>query len=393
MSDAMWNQFAILVDRVSLDLNTISDVSKAREAVSGSDRFLKHYGALRLDRGLEVAEKTYMKYSSQWSELIYKGKQLARHILDTRQPPKPRMKAFEQAARLFTMIKRAPRKPVTWWAKNYKHVKLLQEARNWGERSAVSEESVAKVGPFTVHNTIGEDPTMTHKAVEKAIQFIQASRVPKLKGVLYGDVYIVGKLHEPRTLAWYHPSDDKVYVRQHLKSGKGEVHNLIHEFGHRYWMRGMISGAQKGMWEVHHASVRNSAEASSSPDEEEFERRLAEFNALSVGDNFPKLFKGWMRGVKVTELNPEGREGWVVRKKGRDTFMDRRSVERALRRSVERSSAFVQVANSYPTPYASTDAHEHFCEALAMYVMGTLPLEHKEEFERIVIRGESLDRR
>jgi hypothetical protein len=41
-----------------------------------------------------------------------------------------------------------------------------------------------------------------------------------------------------------------------------------------------------------------------------------------------------------------------------------------------------QIKN-FPTSYSSTDKEEHFCDALAMFVLGTLPEEHATPFKAI----------
>ena len=111
------------------------------------------------------------------------------------------------------------------------------------------------MGPFEVHNTLhltGDALDGTKEVIVKAQSALQASG-SRLSKVLYGDIRVVGQIRGTNTLAWYLPNEDEVYLRPHLKVGRGEVHNLVHELGHRYWERFLDRG---GQIEWHAAFVR-----------------------------------------------------------------------------------------------------------------------------------------
>ncbi|MEL7342039.1 MAG: hypothetical protein AAGM67_16270, partial [Bacteroidota bacterium] len=52
--------------------------------------------------------------------------------------------------------------------------------------------------------------------------------------------------------------------------------------------------------------------------------------------------------------------------------------------SVIKTMRTIYKRDQFPTPYASTSAEEHYCEALSLYVMGRLPEEHQVNFEEMM---------
>jgi hypothetical protein len=342
-----------------------------------------YYVEIRSRRGKEKAYKALAKSDFNW--LYRYGKDLSFYILEHKVIPKKHIKKTHKAAELFLKMRRAPNKLGNWWLKNKPTLMFLRETIRWPLKED-NTEAKYKIGPFTVHNTLGltdEDLTKTNASVEAAIKFVSKTNIPKVKDVLYGEVFIVGKLQESRTMAWYYPKKDVVYLRPLLKFGRGEVHNLIHELGHRYW--GKIFPPMKRKEWMRYSSLlaRGEVKIGLSP---EHEKKIRELRELSVGDVFPVRVGGLIRGgptiVKKITKTPLGDIRFHLetkRSKKRGSVM-LSSITGAFKRQEDSTKR----VSKYPTPYSSTSPEEHFCETFALYSMNKLPEEFQGEFQRIV---------
>lgn len=295
--------------------------------------------------------------ASQWWWLKNDADYVIDWILETRAIPAGKAKQVELLARAFKQYARAPGNVIGWWVKNRPLLDLLLDAERWPEKSeggSAGIEEVFTVGPFKVHNTLhlsGDDLTGTKTVIESAVAALSRAG-PRLSKVLYGDVRVVGQIKNTRTLAWYLPHVDEVYLRPHLKVGRGEVHNLIHELGHRFWHREMDRGQQIG-WH------------------QEFNRvEGKKITMPKVGDEVPVKARGHVGPVLVTKD-----EGYQYLLSSGGTIEKMRLVKFLREKARE---------ESFPTPYAATTAEEFFAEAFAMFVLGTLQPEHVERFERVV---------
>jgi hypothetical protein len=285
---------------------------------------------------------------AHWGFVAAPARQVGRVVVETRAIPKGKAKAVELAVRAFTG--KGPRDPAAWWKKNKKHVALLLEAERWPVREGGDE--VIEVGPLTVHDTVhltGRDRERTIDVVEKAVAALEDG---PFSAVLYGPVYIVGQLRRARTLAWYYQADDTVYVRPHPKSGDREAFNLIHELGHRYWNKSMSKEDRQAWVARHNALLRASVDVP----------------PVVVGDKIP-VRSGEDVIVEIKYL-PRLRDLQAIMGGG-----GRIPVSSIIR--VRDHNARVKL---FPTNYAMTDVEEHFAEAFAMYVMGTLPEDHEQFF-------------
>lgn len=186
------------------------------------------------------------------------------------------------------------------------------------------------------------------------------SSVPKVGGILYGNLFIVGRLKQPRTLAWYNVTTDELYIRPHVKVGSEEAHNLLHELGHRYWFKEMTR-ERKSAWASYHMMLGFSRPTVKMP---------------GPGDVFPIPISGRKEAPIVERV-----EGGSIFFVGGGSI-DRLKVMKILQRDA-----------SYPSPYAATSAEEHFAEAFSMYGLGDLGPDHVKAFEAIVIRGDKFDPR
>jgi hypothetical protein len=297
----------------------------------------------------------------RWADVIRAGRTLADWLLETRSIPKGKEKAAEMAFRLFMSVTRAPKDVFAWAEKNQRHIDTLLAATEWPEKGAAAEgsEETFPFAGFTIHNTVnatGSDLEATKTVIERAVKVVRSmSNVPQAASIIYGNLFVIGRLKQPRTLAWYNLMTDEVYLRPHKKVGSEEAHNLIHELGHRFWAKKMSRDAQSN-WATYHMLL-----GYQQPD----------IKMPVAGDVFPIPITG-----RKTPPIVERVEG------GQIFFVGGGSVERF------KTMKILQQDARYPTPYAGTSAEEHFAEAFAMYGLGDLKPANVEAFEAIVIRGE-----
>lgn len=229
-------------------------------------------------------------------------------------------------------------------------LQALADADTWPN---VADSEDAKVGSFTLVNQTKVDPKAIVKTLGLAEKLIRQSDIPNVKSVLYGPVIIATKLKGiANVIAFYSSSEDTIYL-QALKSYSDRVEKtLLHEIGHRYY-RKFAKAELKREWDTHHDEVGKSG------------KKLEEGAIVYLSDGAYEFYEKTLQGTKmyVALRDP-------VSKK-HVGYVDYKVAMRGV---------------GYPTPYSATNAEEHFCEAFAMYLLGTLQPEHFAAFERIWVR-------
>jgi len=293
----------------------------------------------------------------KWNRVITVGRSLAQIIAEQKSIPRGESKKFELASRLFISARRFPRDLQKWIAKNQKHIDYLARAVSWGEKSdSAQEDEVFTHGSFTVHNVQqldGKKLDNAKKLISQAESKIRSSQIPNVSSVLYGDLFLVGRIEGKKVVAWYYPESDQIHLRTLLRVRTNEVLTLIHELGHRYWRR-FLNAEVKREWLSHHNQISDGRAV-----------------IPSVGDTIPVKIKGFRGNPTVTRI--ENSNYYLNDTKGYLTFRQVYNLMTKLAREA-----------NYPSQYASTDPEEHFCESFAMYALGTLSEEHVEAFERII---------
>jgi len=312
-------------------------------------------------------------FGNQFNAFIEAGGRLVREILAEKEIPARSGKVFEMAGRVFMSIRAWPRDVYGWLDKNRRSFDLLLESESWPNKTA-GGDLLFSVGPLTIHNTVGftgADLASVKGAVGGMVRGIKGLDVPSdIERVLYGDVFIVARLSQGKTMAWYNPDEDRLYVRSAISTGEDDVRFGIHEFGHRYWRR-MADTSRKRDWQRHHWDVEGG------------HGRHLHVEYPKVGDELPWLrFTGLGRNppnpVVVAVIGTPGHgvgAKYVVEVAGkRGTIRDDSIIEMAMKRSKR---------EAFPTPYSATDEEEHFCEALSLLATGQLREPHLSEFRRI----------
>jgi len=300
-----------------------------------------------------------------WVELMQRGHLIAEGIQGTRSTPARSAKGMEMAHRLYSRSRAMPKDVYKWWGTNEKRILLtLEAAKTWPEKKEGSDD-LFRVGPFLVHNTIGITGSKLEvfkKMLETATKKIKSDRtVPGIKKVLYGDVYLVGKIAGAHAAAWYNIREDVIYCRvAKAKWGFDEAYSLVHELCHRYW-RKFMSREAKAKWESHHLAVSY---------------RKVEIPRPKVGDELPVRIKGAPRGWRpvlkeITSTSysyerPNGVMGGISKTQLHSFLSKTRGAE--LR---------------FPTAYSAKNEEEHFCEAVASDAFGSLGDDHQAALKGI----------
>lgn len=287
--------------------------------------------------------------------LITEGRNLSRWVVETRAIPQGKAKAVEMAARVFARAK-LPSDVLGWYRKNKAAFEfLLEAATTWGSRETSDDElAILRVPPFDIHNTIGASgPKLLaiKTVVDGAIHAI--GRHHGLSRVLYGNVFVVGQIRGGHTAAWYHVKDDAVFVRSGMK-GRGDIHNLCHELGHRYWYRFMTDTRQMA-WDTLYRKVSYATPDPPPP---------------KVGDLYPLPISGRKEAPRIVGVE----NGNYLLEGGGYTPIA--GTLRTMGDNARRSR--------FPTPYSAKSPEEFFAESFALFVLGALPTVFREDFERVV---------
>lgn len=285
----------------------------------------------------------------------------ANQVLRTKAIPAGKHKAVEVAVRVLNR-RDLPKDEANWFVQNQKRFELLREAASWPERALTSGtasesgaggDDVFSLGGFTVHNTVGAKGAALEgaKAVIAAAASASAGPVP-LTEMAYGNLYLVGRIKRPNWAAWYMPTEDEVYLRPQVKGLPVETsaQHLLHELAHRFWRKRLSADAKK-RFVRHHSQLGVGAHASFPPTGTVIE-------GLKVNKKTPKVISYEGGHAVLVDAETEAPLGKVDLGKFLGWMGE------------------VTKQNAYPTPYAATDAEEHFCEAAALAAQGRLAEPH-----------------
>ena len=283
-------------------------------------------------------------------ECYVMARDIVRHVLRYLQIPTTFASNFEKA---YKELNRTNDFDLpSWFAKNQWLFDLIvSEIPEWLD---VQPETV---GEINIVNQTQDDDTSVLQIVTQAAKLIKASNIPESTKILYGDVIIAGKIERKHSrLAYYDLSIDVIYLlsAQIKKYSANAVQGLIHEFGHRLW-RKFIATDVKSAWNTYHNSIKN---------------KPLQVKLPKPGDKLD-VFIGSPTVIRVVP--------------GQGIYID------SVKTPVVDFDAWLEIekkrlrTQSFPTPYSATSAEEHFCEAFALYCMGTLDATHTESFKAITL--------
>lgn len=306
----------------------------------------------------------------EWRELFQKGRQWGDYVIDHTAIPSGKAKAGEMGVRVFRTTYgrgKGPRPSIAaWLKKNERYFRVLEEATRWPERS--EGDGIFKHGPFTVHNTVGASDKEIQTAkgiIDRALRALPKTDVPEMRQMAYGDLYLVGEIKRKRWAAWYMPQKDAIYLRPKISgiSADDSALHLVHELTHRLWAK-RLPALVKTAWSAHHFQMSNSRSALG---------RLPE-----AGEVLPKELVVNRKQVKVDSYDELGQAVLVDAKGGAP-------IGKVNRVKLREWMGNIEFVGKFPSIYASSDAEEHFCEAMAHKGMGSLSADNLAAFNQIVL--------
>ena len=296
------------------------------------------------------------------------GRTLTPLVAQVKQVPSQHRRLFETARREFDRTRKFDYP--TWFGKNINMLRMMYDVASWpdvvsgtpeGEGDAPGD--VTLIGSIRVVNQSGQDPDKAVDLVRRAARALSDSGVPSITKVLYGDVFIVGEVARKKTTAaWYHRDRDIIEVFAVKRFAEQQLRFTIHEFGHRYWQK-FISNDAKRAWMKHHTEM-----SYATPDYE-----------------FPKVGEvlEYVAGSpKVLDFSPSTGGYLVGMSGGKTGTIYKHQLVKVLR---DRATQ-----KAFPTPYAATDAEEHFCESLSLFCLGDLKGSNLAAF-KIIVLGETAE--
>lgn len=288
-------------------------------------------------------------------QVVLAAKDLAYHVLRTRQPPR-NVRKLSEVAKEFTTLRRRPRDVREYFERNRSGLLMLLSAKNW-ERAP---EGITVEG-ITVSDTTGRgglDEIV--KLVQSVASQIRRSGLPRAKDLLYGHIYITANLTVRGSKAFYRRRQDTIWIRPRTRWGPANEHSLTHELGHRYWHR-FLPASSRAAWK-------------------EWDRSLREHTSEAPVNVFPRVGEPVPMRVRGHGNHPPV----VTRITGNRFFIGPTSF--VTRQQIRRFHAIQAERSKFPTEYAQRtgDAEEHFCEAFAMRVLGTLEGHHLSNFREII---------
>lgn len=309
-----------------------------------------------------------------WRFFYQVGQQWSAYVISNLSIPPKKAKGVEMAARVFTVRYGRGKNPrpniAGWFDKHSKRFELLATATGWQQRQ--EGDGVFQHQGFRVHNTIGASDKQLQKVkavIDQALKGVQKAGVPGLKQACYGDIYLVGRIERKNWAAWYYPSKDVIYLRPNIRGSSEQdiARTLIHEICHRLW-RSSVDKNTKRMWNQYHIKLSMQGKA---PKE-----------LPPVGTVLPDILK-INNKVVVVDKYDDGNVWFNDAKKGKPVGGVSTLTFRDWLKEVDR-------AGKFPSVYATTDAEEHFCEAVSHKGMGSLAPENLAALDAIILgRGDA----
>lgn len=313
-----------------------------------------------LKRGRDADRSAKIWGDDVWPMLMRYGDDLVDQIIKKKAIPKGKEKKLELAGKAFNETKRFPTKATSWITTNKPGYRLLLEAAaTWPERDTTTEAPL-QIGGFSVIDSVGlneKDLKTTQQNIADVQSLVKNSGIPGAAKILYGDLLLVGQIHGSAA-AWYKQESDQVYLRPLIKRITDKQRQLfVHELAHRYWDK-VMSADKKKEWRQHHLDLEYQR-----PDDFEIE----------PGTVFRNVH---ITGIKGDPVVDHVDDQFVYLVGPKNPKLRRGDAWKVLYEQAQKAT--------FPTDYAATDPEEHFCEAFAMYVNGTLSKQHRDAFDQIV---------
>lgn len=296
------------------------------------------------------------------------GRTLSYLVAQVKLVPPQHRRLFDTARREFARTRKFDYP--TWFGKNIAVLRMMYDVGSWPDVASNTPDAeggdangVTLIGSIRVVNQSGQDPEKSVDLVRRAARALSDSGVPGITKVLYGDVFVVGEVARKKTTAaWYFPDRDIIEVLAVKRFAELQLRATVHEFGHRYWQKFMAPDAKRA-WVKHHTGM-----SYATPDYE-----------------FPKVgdVLDYVSGrPKVLDFSQSTGGYMVLMSDGTIGTIYKHQLAKVLRNRASQSA--------FPTPYAATDAEEHFCESLSLFCLGNLTGSNLAAF-KVIVLGETAE--
>ena len=234
------------------------------------------------------------------------------------------------------------------------------------------DNSVA-VGPFNLTNPINLSNDKVEEMVEvctRALTLCTNSLAPNFPQALYGDVVLVEKLERASWYAWYNRVKDDITMKYMSRDKDEFIKTFIHEIGHRYYQK-ILPRNKNMLWQLydrscHHAQRINLRDWVGKDIGLYATKRRTKTVVGSKGDQKAVIYEVRHNGIYL-----ETDDGNII-----GSYKEKYIID------------FIKARTGiFPTKYATTDAEEHFCEALSYKAVGKLHPKTLDAFNSIIVDG------
>lgn len=171
------------------------------------------------------------------SAVVAAAKQLAFHVLRSRKAPA----GFSRVVLPFTDFRQQDAR--TFFANHRDELYRLLAAKDFALAAGGIE-----VEGFSIHDTTGRgELDQIVKVVESSAAALKRSGLPKVRGLLYGSIYVTDRLRNRDSIAFYRSKQDTIWIRPRTRWGAASQHDFVHEIGHRYYQR-FLTPMQRETW-------------------------------------------------------------------------------------------------------------------------------------------------
>lgn len=270
-----------------------------------------------------------------------------------------------------------------WFLDRKKHIQDMLELLKYPLRQEGDNE--CEVGPFTLKNPINlsSDKVLTmERVIKKALTLCTNSLAPGFPQAAYGDVVLVEKLKRKNWYAWYSPAKDEITMKFADERLEDEfLKTFIHEVGHRYYQKFLRNSSITKWIDYDYECARAQRINLKEWDGEDIglyaERKRGKLSLTSIAHGNIKTTLTIGKNVPDNPFMRALNGGVFFTTEDGDVLGP--YSEKGVKEHIK------SITGLYPTLYATTDAEEHFCEAIAYKALGKLHPKSLDAFNSIIM--------
>jgi len=223
----------------------------------------------------------------------------------------------------------------------------------------IAAKTKTRVGSFTLVNTGGFEDSVMAKAADVVEKAEKAMRGIDQGRVCFGDILISKTINNKRTVAaFYLTSSDEMFIRANTPTNWDTLQTVCHELAHRLQDK-FLQSKKAEIINVYRTIKGQQFLSSSIPDE-------------YLPEQGEELFAGGGK-LKVTEVRPYKQQIKFVKEGDPPHIAYSTSLRYWLKmKGIEPHQ--IQDFKGFITKYAEINPEENFCEMVAHYALGKLPV-------------------